>query len=138
MAAKSTTEKQGTVKLTVANPQPTAPKAKAKAPKPKIVSAATPIVDAGQVKKPEFLDRALARCDIKRRDAKPAIEAALAEIAEILLAGDEVNIPPLGKIKVVKARDVGEGAKVLTLKMRSMKDGAGQGNTGVASDTDEG
>jgi len=30
-------------------------------------------------------------------------------------------LPPLGKIKVVKEKDVGEGAKVLTLKLRTMK-----------------
>ena len=128
MARKSTSAKSSTVKLKpVAPAKDASPKAaKAEAPRPTIVGAATPVVAGHQVKKPEFLERALARTDIKRRDAKPAIEAALAELSKILLDGDEVNIPPMGKIKVVKSKDVGEGAKVLTLKLRTMKDGAGQ------------
>jgi len=77
--------------------------------------------DSQKLKKPAFLDRALQRTDVKKRDAKPAIEAALAEISAALLAGEELVLPPLGKIKVVKEKDVGEGAKVLTLKLRTMK-----------------
>jgi len=129
MARKSTPAKSSTVKLKAVTPaEAKAPKAAAPtAPRPTIVNSATPVVAAHQVKKPEFLERALARTDIKRRDAKPAMEAALAELAKILMDGDEVNVPPMGKIKVVKSKDVGEGAQVLTLKLRTMKDGAGQG-----------
>lgn len=124
-SAGAETTKTGTVTL----------KAVAPTARPKIVTPATPVVAEHQVKKPEFLERALARTDIKRRDGKPAMEAALAELAAILLDGNEVNVPPMGKIKVVKSKDVGDGAKVLTLKMRTMKDGAGQGAAqGVTED----
>ena len=44
-----------------------------------------------------------------------------------LINCEELNLPPMGKLRVVKSKDVGEGAKVLTLKLRTMKDGAGQG-----------
>ena len=74
-----------------------------------------------KTKKPEFLERALTRTDIKKRDAKPAIEAALAELSAALLAGEELILPPLGKLKVVKSKDVGQGAYALTLKLRTMK-----------------
>ena len=128
MARKATSETStGTVKLKAVTGDASArPKAAGTAaPTPRVVGAATPVVAGRQVKKPDFLDRAMTRTEVKRRDAKPAIEAALAELAEILLAGDEVNLPPLGKIKVVKARELGDGAQVLTLKLRTMKDGAG-------------
>ena len=143
MARKSTTssaaKSDGTVKLKAVVPTAkTAAKSEpAKAPRPTIVAAATPVEASEQIKKPEFLDRALARTDVKRRDAKPAIEAAMAELAAILLEGKDVNFPPLGKIKVVKSKDVGEGAQVLTLKMRSMKDGAGQPKIGITSGDDD-
>ena len=73
------------------------------------------------LKKPEFLERVVARTDVKKRDAKPAIEAALAVLSDALLAGEEVNIPPLGKLRVAKSRALDNGAHVLTLKYRSMK-----------------
>lgn len=128
MARKSTkTAASSTVTLKPVKPKvATKAPAAAKAPRPTVVAAAKPIAAGNQVKKPEFLERVLEKTDVKRRDAKPAIEAALAELATILMAGDEVNIPPLGKLKVVKSKEVGEGAQVLTLKLRTMKDGAGQ------------
>jgi len=84
--------------------------------------AATVSADGNEkVKKPVFLDRTLLRTDVKKRDAKPAIEAALAELAAALIAGEELVLPPLGKIKVVRSKDLGQGAKALTLKLRTMK-----------------
>ncbi len=129
----------GTVKLTpkVAK-APGKRAAQPKAPKSKIVTAAEPVVAANVVKKPDFLDNAVARSGVKRRDAKPAIEAALLELGEALLRGDELNLPPLGKIKVVKTKALNEGAQALTLKVRTMKDGAGLRKSGVAEDGDEG
>ncbi len=129
----------GTVKLDLKTGAPAAPKsAKVKAPKTIVVASAQPVVAAGQMKKPAFLDQAVARSGVKRRDAKPAIEAALNELAEALLRGDEINLPPLGKLKVVKTKDLSEGAKALTVKLRTMKDGAGTGKSGVAEPGEEG
>ena len=50
-----------------------------------------------------------------------AVEAALAVIAETLRDGTELNLPPLGKLRIVKSKDIGGGAAVLTLKLRTMK-----------------
>lgn len=92
------------------------------------IAPPTVLVPKGEIiKKPEFIDRAVDRTDVKRRDAKPAIEAALVVLAEALVNGEELNLPPMGKLRVVKMKDVGDGAKVLTLKLRTMKDGAGLG-----------
>ena len=111
----------GTVKL-----KAVVPDAAVSPSTPTIVQAATPVVAKAVIKKPEFLEKAVARTDIKKRDAKPAIEAALAELADLLADGNDLNLPPMGKLKLVKSKDVGDGAKVLTLKLRTMKDSAGK------------
>ncbi len=76
------------------------------------------------MKKPEFLDAVVARTNLKKRDVKPAAEAALAVIAEALVRGDEVNLPPMGKLRVIKSKPLDAGAHVLTLKLRTMKTAA--------------
>jgi hypothetical protein len=118
-----------TVKLKTINPDPVVtPLADVPAHQAaKIINPAVAIAKGEMIKKPVFIDRAVDRTDVKKRDAKPAIEAALAVFAEALINGEELNLPPMGKIRVVKSKDVGDGAKVLTLKLRTMKDGAGQG-----------
>ena len=127
MARKATSTAK-TVKLKTVVPDPVAtPLAKTAAPQTKIVNPAVSVPQGEMIKKPEFLDRTVERTDVKKREAKPAIEAALAVPAVSLINGEELNLPPMGKLRVVKSKDVGEGAKVLTLKLRTMKDGAGQG-----------
>ena len=127
MARKATsTAKILKLKTVVPDPVVT-PLAKTAAPQTKIVNPAVSVPQGEMVKKPEFLDRAVERTDVKKREAKPAIEAALAVPAVSLINGEELNLPPMGKLRVVKSNDVGEGAKVLKLKLRTMKDGAGQG-----------
>lgn len=96
-------------------------------PKTKISTPAISVPQGEMLKKAEFIDRAVERGDVKKRDAKPAIEAALAVLSEALMAGEELNLPPMGKMRVVKSKDIGDGARVLTLKLRTMKDGAGLG-----------
>ncbi|WP_242494106.1 HU family DNA-binding protein [Salipiger sp. IMCC34102] len=109
-------------------------------PTPRVVGGHAQVSDGEAMKKKEFIDRVLARCGVKKRDAKPAIEATMAELADLLAAGGDLNLPPMGKLKSVKSRDLGNGAKVMTLKLRTMKDGAGPdtGKTGVAEDGEDG
>ena len=144
MTAKSATSADGTVQLKAAAPTARVAVSGAKAPAPRVVGANVDVPAGESVKKAEFIDRVIARGDLKKKDAKPAIEAALAELADILLAGNELVLPPMGKIKAVKVKDLGEGAQMMTIKLRTMKDGAGQGGgpqnakSGVAVDDDDG
>ena len=75
--------------------------------------------EAGPVKKPVFLDRVMQMTSVKKREAKPAIEAAMQVLADALEKGEELNLPPLGKLKVVKSKTTPGGAKVLTVKLRT-------------------
>lgn len=70
-----------------------------------------------ELRKKELIDLVVARCDVKKRDAKPAIEAALAVLGEALKAGREVNLQPMGKIKTKRSKRVGN-AQISTLHLR--------------------
>jgi hypothetical protein len=83
-----------------------APARKAEAgPEPAAVSAA--------VKLKALVDKVAATTGLKKPEAKAAVEATLATLAEALSANATLTVPPLGKLRVVKS--VG-GA--LTLKLR--------------------
>ncbi|UWQ93383.1 HU family DNA-binding protein [Rhodobacteraceae bacterium M382] len=69
------------------------------------------------MKKKELVDLAVERSGVKKRDAKPAIEAALAILGETLADGRELNLPPLGKVKINRTADNGK-TKVIICKVR--------------------
>lgn len=73
------------------------------------------------IKKPEILDEVVLRTNLKKRDVKPTVEAALAVIGDALRDGAVLNLPPLGKVRVVKSRQLDNGASVMTLKLRTPK-----------------
>ncbi|PJI91524.1 DNA-binding protein HU-beta [Yoonia maricola] len=73
------------------------------------------------IKKPELLDEVVARTNLKKRDVKPTVEAAFAVVAEALRDGAVLNVPPLGKLRVVKTKALDGGASVMTLKLRTPK-----------------
>ena len=79
-------------------------------------------VETKLIKKPELLDEVVLRTNLKKRDVKPAVEAALAVLVDALQDGAEVNVPPLGKLRVVKSKTLEGGAAVMTLKLRTPKD----------------
>ncbi|MBO9464491.1 HU family DNA-binding protein [Tropicibacter sp. R15_0] len=69
------------------------------------------------MKKKELIDLAVERSGIKKRDAKPAIEAALAVLGEALAEGREINMRPMGKIKVSRMKKVVNG-QVINARIR--------------------
>ena len=94
-------------------------------PKAKVVAAPEPSDPdaAGPLKKGEVLDRLVADTGIKRGDVKSVVEGFLALMADHLQAGRDLKLPPLGKVKVVKSKTVGQGATALTVKIRQPKPG---------------
>ncbi|WP_108814908.1 HU family DNA-binding protein [Loktanella sp. Alg231-35] len=87
---------------------------------PKPTPPAAP-AETEMMKKPALFDEVVTRTNLKKRDVKPAVEAALAVIADTLREGTDVNLPPLGKLRVVKSKDLENGASVITLKLRTPK-----------------
>jgi DNA-binding protein HU-alpha len=129
---KSTTAKTTTkaASTTTAATMSTAPKtvlttaakaaAAATTPTPGVVAAAKPVIAAPMMKKKDLMDRVVERSGMKKKDVKPAVEAALAVIGEALAAGEEMNIQPLGKIMVNREKDRPNG-KVIICKVRQPK-----------------
>ncbi|QFS82243.1 integration host factor subunit alpha [Roseivivax sp. THAF40] len=70
-----------------------------------------------ELKKRELIDKVVRRSGVKKRDAKPAIEAALEILGEALAEGRDLNVKPFGKMKVQRVRDTGNG-QVLVTKVR--------------------
>ncbi|WP_342070683.1 HU family DNA-binding protein [Yoonia algicola] len=81
----------------------------------------TPKTDDAMLKKPELLDAVVARTNLKKRDVKPAVEAALAVLGDALRDEKVINLPPLGKLRLVKSKPLDGGATVMTLKLRTPK-----------------
>ncbi|MFW2589484.1 HU family DNA-binding protein [Sagittula sp. SSi028] len=76
-----------------------------------------PVIPQPEMKKKELVDLAVERSGIKKRDAKPAIEAALAVLGEALAEGRELNLVPLGKLKVTRMKKGGNG-QIINARVR--------------------
>ncbi|SEO02317.1 DNA-binding protein HU-alpha [Pseudorhodobacter antarcticus] len=87
---------------------------------------------APMLKKQALVDRVVTATGAKKKDVKLILEAALGVLGDALSAGEELNLPPLGKVKVNRQKTEG-GAEVLILKLRR-----GGGKVGAAQDPNEG
>lgn len=94
-------------------------------------AAPVEVGETPMLKKPELFEEVVARTSLKKRDVKPAVETAMAVIADALRDGKDVNLPPLGKLRVVKSKDLENGAAVITLKLRTPR------NATMAAATDQ-
>ncbi|WP_243403591.1 HU family DNA-binding protein [Shimia abyssi] len=93
------------------------------------MSETVDVVAGPELKKPELIDLVVERSGIKKRFAKPTIEAALAVLGEALAEGRTLNLKPMGKAKVQKSKEIARG-RVLSLRMRQ------QNAAGTESDSD--
>ncbi|MFU8776733.1 MAG: HU family DNA-binding protein [Roseovarius sp.] len=100
------------------------------------VAEAIPANAGPELKKQELIDKILAKGDIKKKNAKPVVEAMLAVLGEVLAEGREINLPPLGKIKINRVRDMAN-ARIIVAKIRQAKPGAGPDNESDDEDSDE-
>lgn len=120
---KRTTSKRSTTKRTTPAASAAAKglKVKSGAPAPTVVQDTPAVVSGPELRKKELLNRVLARSGAKRKDAKPVVEAMLAVLADALGSGEEVNLKPLGKIKVNRQKEL-SNATVLNCRLRIPKD----------------
>jgi DNA-binding protein HU-alpha len=86
-----------------------------------------------ELKRQELLAQVVKRADIKKKLAKPVLDAALAVIGEALAEGRDLNLAPLGKVKINRVRELGNGRVVIC----RVRQGAG-GRTGRDAEDDEG
>ncbi len=84
---------------------------------PPAEDAAVAVVKARAVlKKKDFIDRVTARAGIRKSDAKAGVEATLATLAAALAEGQDIALPPLGKIKVVREKP-GKSGRQFVLRL---------------------
>ncbi len=72
---------------------------------------------AGSVKLKDLLAQVAAATGGKPAAVRPAVDATLAALGEALSAGKSLNLPPLGRLRVTRNRDVAGGA-MIQLRLR--------------------
>ncbi|MBL4917885.1 HU family DNA-binding protein [Tabrizicola sp. DMG-N-6] len=95
--------------------------------------------EAVTLKKKELLSRVADLSGAKRKDVKPVLEAALRVLGEALSKGEELNLPPLGKVRVNRSKS-DAGTDILTLRLRRDTGGKSEekgGKEGLASEGED-
>lgn len=110
-----------------------APETAAAAPAPVVVAAAAPVVSAPELAKKELIEMAVERSGVKKKDAKPVVEAVLAALGEAVAEGRELNLKPFGKMRINRSQERSNGT-VYVCKLRqpaaapeAAKENAGEG-----------
>lgn len=75
----------------------------------------------GQMKKKELIELVVARSEVRKKFAKPVVEAMLAVLGESIADGRALNLPPLGKLRINRSIDK-TNAKVTVCKLRQSTD----------------
>ncbi len=87
------------------------------APKPVVVTETTATGGGQELRKKELIDTVTERSGVKRREVKPVVEAMLAVLGQALADSREMNLQPLGKVKINRRKDLQSGT-VLIAKVR--------------------
>ncbi|MFV0513104.1 MAG: HU family DNA-binding protein [Jhaorihella sp.] len=108
-------------------PKPAAPKPAARktaagnGATPTVVKVSAPVVASADMKKKELIALVTERSGAKKKDAKPVVEAMLAVLGEALASGRELNLAPLGKMRINRVEDKANG-RIIVCKLRQPKD----------------
>lgn len=96
-----------TAKPKAAAPRVTAPAAPAAetAPIPKVVKVSEPAAVQPDLKKKELLEEVVLRSGVKKKDAKPVVEAMLDFLGQTLAEGRDLNLPPMGKLRINRTQE---------------------------------
>lgn len=71
-----------------------------------------------ELKKAVLIALVAEKAGLKKPEAKAAVEAVLAALAESVSAGRTLNLPPLGRLRVTRTQEKPKGS-VSVLKLRS-------------------
>ncbi|NVO23550.1 HU family DNA-binding protein [Donghicola mangrovi] len=85
-----------------------------------VVSTTEPNVAGPVMKKKDLIEAVGQKVDMKKPDVKNAVEAVLEVLGAAIANGQEVNLPPLGRL-VAKRTKTGANATVMTLRLRQAK-----------------
>lgn len=135
----STTRKLKTAKTSrkkAAPKAPVAPKPEPAAPAT-VVDAPVPVVLGPVMRKPELINAVVEKSGLKKKDVKPIVEATLAVLGAALQDNRELNLQPMGKIKVNREKKKPNG-KVMIARIRQSQDLPSQSANPDPKDVDPG
>ena len=118
--AKGTMAKTTKAKVPSAKPMTeidTSKALKTAAGQPAVVDTLSPVVVSNELRKKELFELVVERSGMKKKDVKPVVEAMLAVLGGAWAEQREMNLPPLGKIKVQRGKELPDG-RALVLKLR--------------------
>lgn len=72
------------------------------------------------MKKQELIQKVVTRSGIKKKDAKPVVAAMLEVLGESLAEGRELNLQPMGKLKLNRTKETPK-ARIIVCKIRQSK-----------------
>lgn len=84
---------------------------------PSVVETLSPVVVSNELRKKELFELVVERSGMKKKDVKPVVEAMLAVLGDAFSEQREMNLPPLGKLKVQRGKELADG-RALVLKLR--------------------
>lgn len=87
------------------------------APKPVLVESVAPSEALPVLRKKELIDVVTERSGIKKKDAKPVVEAMLAVLGQAIFEGRDLNLQPMGRSKINRQKAV-SGGQVTVMKLR--------------------
>src|SRR6056297_613720 len=99
----------------------------AAAPKPVVVAENASETALPDLKRQELLAQVVERSEVKKKFAKPVLEAALALIGEALAEGRDLNLEPLGKVKINRTRQMANGRVTVARIRQNTPRAAGPG-----------
>ena len=96
------------------------PAVKPAAPVIKTDMTAAIVVPDVKVKRSEFIARVADKAGLRPNQVKPVLEAVMAELGDLLIKGETLNHPALGKISVNRHKEL-PNADVVVCKLRRNK-----------------
>jgi nucleoid DNA-binding protein len=87
------------------------------AAKPVAAAAPSTPVKGGTLRKKDLIDRVVQVSGAKKKDTRQIVEAVLTVLGDALAAGEMLALPPFGRARVNKQRDLDSG-EMLTVKLR--------------------
>ncbi len=87
--------------------------ATAKKVEPTVVDAPQAVIVGPMMRKKELVDIVVMRSGMKKKDVKPVVEMALTVLGDALRDNRELNLPPLGRLKVRREKQLANGRMVI-------------------------
>lgn len=106
---------------------------------PSVVETLSPVVVSNELRKKELFDLVVDRSGMKKKDVKPVVEAMLAVLGDAFAEQREMDLQPLGKLRVQRGKELPDGrALVLKLRQKSARLNAASHNAKADDDSQPG